>query len=119
VAGRRLVAVRPTVARIAAPVAFLVAVTVAVLLIRPALRDAAGAAPRTTLRPPVHRSAAPPAPRPARRAADANREFYEIRAGDTLGSVASRYETTVETLGELNPGIDPTGLQVGQRIRVK
>jgi Tfp pilus assembly protein FimV len=119
VAGGWLVAVRPTVARIAAPVAFLLAVTVAVLLIRPALRDDAGAEPRTTLRPPAHRTAAPPAPRPARRAAAENREFYEIRAGDTLGSVASRYETSVEALGELNPGIDPTGLQVGQRIRVK
>ena len=42
-----------------------------------------------------------------------------IRAGDTLGAVADRYETTVEALVELNPGIDPTALQVGQRIRVE
>jgi len=39
--------------------------------------------------------------------------------GDTLGTVADRYDTTVEALVELNPGVDPTGLQVGQRLRVK
>ena len=106
-------------ARFAAPAGLLLAATIAVLLLRPALHGDEGAAQQAAARPPAHRAVAPPAPRPARRAAAENREFYEIRAGDTLGSVASRYETSVEALGELNPGIDPTGLQVGQRIRVK
>ena len=45
--------------------------------------------------------------------------YHEVRAGDTLGEVADRYDTSVEALVELNPGIDPTALQVGQRVRVK
>jgi len=32
--------------------------------------------------------------------------------------VAIRFDTTVEDLLALNPGIEPTNLEVGQRIRV-
>ena len=33
--------------------------------------------------------------------------------------IALDNDTTVEQLLQLNPGLDPTGLQVGQRIRVR
>jgi LysM repeat protein len=33
--------------------------------------------------------------------------------------VAIRFDTPVEELLALNPGIEPTNLNVGQRIRVK
>jgi LysM repeat protein len=114
------VTLHPALIRFGAPTAFLAAATAAILLIRsgvaddqPALRErpAAAVAAQAAARP-----------RPAtttRRRATAPREEYEIRAGDTLGMVADRYDTTVEALVELNPGIDPTALQVGQRIRVK
>jgi Tfp pilus assembly protein FimV len=112
--------VQRTLARLAAPAGLLLAVTIAVVLVRPALRDDAGAAsPQAAARPGLQRPAAALPPRQTPRAPAGHREFYEIQAGDTLGVVASRYETTVEALAELNPGIDPVGLQVGQRIRVK
>jgi LysM repeat protein len=41
-----------------------------------------------------------------------------IKSGDTLGSVAAKYNTTVEKVMALNPGVDPTSLHIGQRIRV-
>ena len=41
-----------------------------------------------------------------------------IQSGDTLGSIAVKYDTTVEELVRLNPDVDPTALRVGQRIRV-
>jgi LysM repeat protein len=47
------------------------------------------------------------------------RTFYVIKRGDTLEIVADKYGTTVEALVELNPGIDPVALTVGQRIRVQ
>ncbi len=45
--------------------------------------------------------------------------YYVVQSGDTLGSLAQKYSTTVAQLMTLNPGIDPTALHIGQRIRVK
>ena len=42
-----------------------------------------------------------------------------VLSGDTLGSIAGKYSTTVDELMTLNPGIDPTAMHIGQRIRVK
>ncbi|MBA3733657.1 MAG: LysM peptidoglycan-binding domain-containing protein [Actinobacteria bacterium] len=46
-------------------------------------------------------------------------EYYAVQSGDTLGSIAQKYNTTVDELMTLNPGVDPTALTVGQKIRVK
>jgi len=114
--------VRTAAARFAAPAAFLLAATIAILLIRSVLADDAPAGSR----PPA--ATAPAATKPETEAATTRptttapatpHETYAIRAGDTLGVVADSHDTTVEALVELNPGIDPTGLQVGQEIRVK
>lgn len=42
--------------------------------------------------------------------------LYTIRAGDTLYSLARRYNTSVEAIMSANPGIDPNSLRVGQII---
>jgi LysM repeat protein len=41
-----------------------------------------------------------------------------IQSGDTLGSIALKYDTTVDELMRLNPDVDPTALRPGERIRV-
>ncbi len=41
---------------------------------------------------------------------------YTIKAGDTLYNLAIRYNTTVEAIIVVNPGINPNNLQIGQRI---
>jgi len=41
---------------------------------------------------------------------------YTIRSGDTLYKLAQRYNTTVEDIMRLNPGINPKNLQIGQMI---
>jgi len=46
-------------------------------------------------------------------------EYYVVVSGDTLGSIAQKYNTTVDELTTLNLGIDPTALTVGQKIRIK
>jgi LysM repeat protein len=103
--------------RFAAPVAFLAAATVAVLLIKSGLSGhsartvSAPVAPTTTRRTGT-------AATTTRTTATAAARYYTIESGDTLGSVAAKESTTVTELLRLNPGIDPNGLHVGQRIRV-
>jgi predicted Zn-dependent protease len=98
--------------RYGAPLAFLVAATIAVLLVRSGLRsDAApdAAAPTTTIVSPTAPASVPPR----------QRRFYRLRAGETLSDVAVMFDTTVTQLRVLNPGIQETNLRVGQRVRVK
>lgn len=41
---------------------------------------------------------------------------YIIKSGDTLYNLAKRYNTTVEAIMAINPGVNPNNLQVGQKI---
>lgn len=93
------------------PVVALAAVTAIVVFARPALHDGATVQPAPTA--PVEQ----PAPRKPR-AKSARASAYSVRSGDTLGVIADRFGTSVDRLIELNPGIDPQALRVGQPIRV-
>jgi LysM repeat protein len=111
-----------SVRRFAWPAALLAAVTIAALLVRHAVADdspARPAAPAAAAKPARQAPARPSTAERTTAAPPANAVFHEIRAGDTLGTVADRYDTSVEALVELNPGIDPVALQVGQPVRVK
>jgi LysM repeat protein len=98
--------------RYAAPVAFLAAVTIAVLLVRSGLR--ADSSPGSTTSVVATTNTTPTVvkrrPRP---------KYYRLRAGETLSDVALRFHTTVENLLALNPKIKPNQLRVGQRVRVR
>jgi len=99
--------------RYGAPAAFLLAVTIAVLLVRSGLQsdpDAATTSVSTQTVPTEPATTAVPVKR---------RRFYRLRTGETLSDVAIKFDTTVEQLLVLNPGIEPTNLIVGQRVRVK
>jgi phage tail protein X len=43
---------------------------------------------------------------------------YVIQPGDTLCDLAYRFNTTVEAIMEINPGIDPSNLRIGQVILI-
>jgi LysM repeat protein len=109
-----------TLARYAAPAAFLVAATIAILIVRSGLSNG-----DETVRPggTATTTAATTAPTPptttARTTTAAASQFYVIEAGDTLAVIADRFDTTVEQLLVLNPEVDPVSLTIGQRIRVK
>jgi len=110
---------RAALARFAAPAAFLLVVTVAVLLVRSAVSDGTPSTPGTTAARTTTHTSTRTSTRARTPTSPEARQSYTIQAGDTLASVATRYGTTVERLVALNPGIDPTSLQVGQQIRVK
>ena len=107
-----------TLARYAAPAAFLLAATIAVLIVRAALTDgdAATTPPAATT---TVRTTTTTQPGPGTTTTPAGAQFYTIQAGDTLADVAEQYDTTVEQLLVLNPDVDPVALTIGQRIRVK
>lgn len=107
--------------RYAAPAAFLVAVTVAVLLVRSALQEriAAPASSHPAATAPATSAAAStatttgakPKPKPTG-------SFYTVQAGDSFGTIAAKTGTTVAELEQLNPGVASTSLHIGQKIRV-
>jgi LysM repeat protein len=102
---------RGTLARYVAPAAFLLAVTVVVLVVRAALRsnESGNRTPTTT----VSTVAAPKTRTPA------PKRYYVIQGGDTLDRIAARFATTVDALLRLNPGVEPTALIPGQQVRVR
>jgi LysM repeat protein len=101
-----------TWARYLAPVVFLLAVTGVVLAVRAGLRS--DAEPATTT------ATAGTATHPARRPSPAGvKRYYVIRSGDTLGAIAGQVGTSVAALLRLNPGVEPTALRPGQRLRVR
>jgi LysM repeat protein len=104
------------VARVAAPLAFLVLATLGIVAVRAALNESPSTRPSTT--PTVATTAARTETATTETTGTTAGQFYRVQAGDTLESIASRSGTTVERLLELNPGIDPVALRIGQRIRV-
>ncbi|MNJ89017.1 Membrane-bound lytic murein transglycosylase D precursor [compost metagenome] len=47
------------------------------------------------------------------------KKFYSIRSGDTFSKIASKHGLTMNQLSRLNPGVSPSRIRVGQRLRVK
>jgi hypothetical protein len=95
------------------PTAFLLVATALILVLRAGLHDEV-AGPAVQQPPPAPRVSFQ---RPRVRGARAS--GYSVRSGDTLGTIAERFGTTVEELLVLNPGIDPHALRVGQSLRVE
>jgi LysM repeat protein len=124
---------RQELTRYGAPAAFLVAVTIAVILIKAGLGGGSDAEPstvgalptsssRTTSTTPTTTKLVLTTPTEATTATETTTpgaQYYVVESGDTLGSVAQKYSTTVEQLLTLNPGVDPAALHIGQRIRVQ
>jgi LysM repeat protein len=44
---------------------------------------------------------------------------YTIKPGDTPSGIASANGMTTERLLELNPGLDPTAMTVGERVKIE
>ena len=94
------------------PTGFLLLATIAVLLARTGLHGDS-ASPQAVTPP-----APPPVARERPRTRSARASAYSVRSGDTLGTIAERFGTTVGELLALNPGVDPRALRVGQPLRV-
>jgi LysM repeat protein len=123
---------RQQVTHYGAPAAFLAAVTIALILIKVGLDSGSGSttvglpttptttkAATTTTTKLVLTGPQAGTTTTATETTTPGAEYYVVESGDTLGSIAEKYSTTVDELMTLNPGIDPTAMHIGQRIRVK
>ena len=123
---------RKELARYGAPAAFLAAVTITIILIKSGLSGGSGSTTTVGLFPTTTRTATtttatttklvlttPQASTATTTETTPGAEYYAVKSGDTLGSIAQKYGTTVDELMTLNPGIDPTALLIGQKLRVK
>jgi LysM repeat protein len=118
---------RRELTRFGAPALFLLAVTVAVLLVKSGLDNGSSGnavviptttAQTTATTAPTTTITLTDSGTTGTTTAPANAQYYVIQSGDTLGTIASKYNTSVDELMTLNPGVDPSALQPGERIRV-
>jgi len=104
---------RRRIARWAAPVAFLAAITIGALVVRAGVEQGNHQTKTSTStvtskkKGHGHRHRRPHA------------RTYTVQSGDTFASIAAKTGTTVVRLEHLNPGVDPSALRVGQKIRVQ
>ena len=110
--------VRRQLARLGAPVAFLLAATIFVLIVRAGMEDETGEPAATETRAATTRAAPATTPRTTTATTGAE-ELHTVQRGDTYETIAEQYGTTVDALLDLNPGVDPTQLTIGQEIRVR
>ena len=101
----------------AAPAAFLLAVTVAVMLIRSAISHEPSTTTTASVPLPPRKTVATPTS-PAKRRAPAPR-FYTVVAGDTFAVIASKTGVAVSRIQQLNPTVNPNALYIGQRLRIR
>jgi LysM repeat protein len=100
-------------ARLVAPLAFFGAATVFIILIQSGLNS--GSTDTATTATPT---AAAPTTGGTTTPATGRKKFYRVKSGDTLESIAAKFNTTVDDLLTLNPNVDPLALSPRQRIRV-
>jgi LysM repeat protein len=98
--------------RYAAPAAFLLAVTIAVVLIRSGLEHGSATPSATT----TTRSL-PPSPQVTTTAN--KRAYWTVRAGDTFGVISAKTGVPIARIERLNPKVTSTSLFIGEKVRIK
>jgi LysM repeat protein len=106
--------------RYVAPAAFLLAATIAILLIRSGLR--AGTSAPATSSPVLtepHKTVSSPTTTGTTRKPAAGPRFWTVRAGDTFGVISAKSGVPVATIQQLNPNVKSTSLFIGQKLRLR
>jgi len=106
--------------RYAAPAGFLLAATIAVVLIHSGLESgrSSGRANTTTVRTPPRKHVATTTTT-AHTTKSAKKQYYTVMAGDTFGVISTKTGVPVATIEQLNPNVSSTSLFIGEKIRIK
>jgi LysM repeat protein len=109
--------------RYVAPAVFLLAVTIAVIVIRSGLESGSATHASSPLVPTTtHRVGTTTASTTSRRTTTASssaKRFWTVKAGDTFGVISSHTGVPVSTIEHLNPNASSTSLFIGEKIRVR
>jgi LysM repeat protein len=106
---------RRSAARYLVPLALAATIVSTVLIVEHGLKSH-GSAARTASHTGTRRQSAQTTNRAQTNTAPTS---YTVRAGDTLGVIASRFNVSVAQLEQLNPKLNPNALQVGQQVRLR
>lgn len=98
-------------ARYLAPIALVVTIAGAYLIVQHGTADHGSAAAAQHPGSGGRGTAARNRRRPAK--------YYLVQSGDNLSAIAAKTRTSLATLEGLNPSLDPNSLQTGQRIRLR
>jgi LysM repeat protein len=102
-------------ARLIAPLAFFGAATIFIILIQAGLNGGSSEAATTRSVPTV---SAPTTTAASTNTGPRKKKFYRVKSGDTLESIAAKFNTTVDDLLALNPTVDPLALSPNEKLRV-
>ena len=107
--------------RYAGPAAFLLAATIAILLIRSGLQAGGRPAQTSVTVPTVPRSrvVTTTAPTTTAKAKRTAARFWTVQAGDTFGVVSTKSGVPVATIQRLNPKAKSTSLFIGEKLRLR
>ena len=108
--------------RYVAPAAFLLGVTILVILVRSGIESGGSTASNTL--PPVattpHKVVTTTAPTTTTKKKPAGgKQFWTVKARDTFGVISSQTGIPVATIEQLNPNVSSTSLFIGEKIRLK
>lgn len=107
--------------RYAAPAAFLLAATVAIVLVRSGMHAGGGKAATTTVpvlpRKLVVTATTKQTAHP--KTSTSKHQFWTVQAGDTYGVISTKSGVPVATLERLNPKVSSTSLFIGEKIRLR
>jgi hypothetical protein len=101
--------------RYLAPAAFLLAATIAVVLIRSGVESGGGRHVATAGAPPPGKHLVTT----TTTGRSPTKRFWVVRAGDTFAVISSKSGVPVATLVRLNPKVHSTSLFIGERIRLE
>ncbi len=106
--------------RYAAPAAFLLAATIAVLLVRSGLQAGDSRRVTTTGVPTTTHKVVVTTPTTTGKKTTATaRRFWTVQAGDTFGVISSKTGVPVATIEQLNPNVKSTSLFIGEKLRLR
>ena len=106
--------------RYAAPAAFLLAATVAIVLVRSGMDAGDDAATRSNSVPTLTRKQVATTTTKRHTTTTASSQaFWTVQAGDTFGVISTKSGVPVATIERLNPNVSSTSLFIGEKIRLR
>jgi LysM repeat protein len=107
--------------RYAAPAAFLLAATIAILLIRSGLQSGTSTPATTVAVTAPHKTVSTSTAVSTGRTTTSvsTARFWTVQAGDTFGVISTKSGVPVATIEQLNPNVKSTSLFIGQKLRLR